>query len=282
MDSLVSTDSLAEDLSSPDLRIVECTVAFSNQDGEIVAESGRSMWESGHIPHSAFVDLLTDIADRTSHLRYMMPPGEQFVAAMESLGIGEGTRVVLYDRDRNMWATRVWWMLKDYGFDDAAVLDGGWAKWTLEGRDVSTDPAPEHKATRFVDRRTAALIVGKEVVLEALDTNGSTIVNALSAAQHNGETDDYDRRGHIPGALNVPAADLVDPLTHVYLAPQELKARTAHIHDAGADRVIVYCGGGISATSTAFVLAHQGHDNVVIYDGSMSEWAADPSLPLEY
>jgi len=282
VDSLVTTEWLANHLGSPDLRILDCTVIFERHDGELEVRSGREAWLAGHIPGSGFVDLLTEISDQSSIHRFMMPPREEFIAALGARGVGDGVRVVLYDRDRNVWAARVWWMLKDYGFENAAVLDGGWAKWTIEGRESSTGPAPDHATVGFVDRGTADLLVGKEVVIDALESAGTCIVNALSPAQHNGENDDYERRGHIPGAINVPASDLVDPVTHAYLAPEELVARTAAVRGAGADRVIVYCGGGISAASGAFVLARLGYREVAIYDGSMSEWAADPSLPLEY
>lgn len=281
MGSLVSTAWLADNIDGPDLRIVECTVAFTRADGVITAQSGLSDWEGGHIPNSAFVDLLTTLADRSSHHRYMMPPRAQLINAMESLGVGEGTRVVLYDRDKNMWAARVWWMLRDFGFD-AAILDGGWQAWKAEQRPTSTDPAPTRPRATFIDRGPKGLIVGKETVMGALDDDSVTLVNALPAEQHDGTTNDYGRRGHIPGALNVPAGGLVNPDTHVYLLPDQLALKTEHVHGKGGDRVITYCGGGISAASTAFVLAQQGVDDVVIYDASMSEWAADESLPLEY
>lgn len=282
MDSLVTTEWLSRNRNDTDLRILDCTVAYENKDGVIVAESGEARWEAGHIPGSAFVDLLTDIADQDSELRYMMPPRDQFVAAMENVGIGEGTRVVLYDSDKSMWAARVWWMLKDFGFEDVAVLDGGWVKWTAEDREVSMDPPVDRGPITFIDHGSSGLLVTKNVVVDALTAPGTVIVNSLSAEQHNGETADYGRRGHIPGALNVPTPGLVNPDTHVFLAPEELRLRTAAVHEADAERVIMYCGGGISAASGAFVMARQSHENVVIYDGSMSEWAADPSLPLEY
>jgi thiosulfate/3-mercaptopyruvate sulfurtransferase len=121
-------------------------------------------------------------------------------------------------------------------------------------------------------------MAAKEDVLAAIDDGATCIVNALSAAQHRGEVDTYARRGHIPGALNVPAGELVDPVTGRYLPPDELRERFADV--LAKPRVVTYCGGGIAATSDAFALTLLGHRDVAVYDGSLTEWAADPALPL--
>jgi thiosulfate/3-mercaptopyruvate sulfurtransferase len=178
-----------------------------------------------------------------------------------------------------MWAARLWWMLRAFGFDDAAVLDGGWRAWRAEGRPTSTEAAPDRAAT-FVPRPREGLFVGRDEVLAALDDGATCLVNALSAEQHRGEVDDYARRGHLPGAENVPAAALVDPTTHRYLALEQLRAHFAPVLDGGPRRVVTYCGGGIAASSDAFTLHRLGFDDVAVYDASLQEWAADPSLPM--
>src|SRR3990172_3125125 len=138
---LVETDWLAAHLDDPALRVLECTTLLHPlPEGGYRAESGRAAWAAGHIPRSGFADLTADLSDRTSPLRFMMPPAAEMAAAMARLGEGEGARVVLYDRFVNMWAARGWWMLRAAGFEDAAVLNGGWRKWTLEGRPASTEP----------------------------------------------------------------------------------------------------------------------------------------------
>ena len=281
MDQLVTTEWLAGELGSTDLRVLDCHVVFERVDGDLNVESGYRLWEAGHIPTSAFVDLIDEISDHHSPYRFMMPPPDQFVSRMGQLGVGKGTRVVLYDRDRNMWAARVWWMLRHFGFTDAAVLDGGWTAWLADGGDVSQEPAPSFGSAGFDNRHTNDLLVQKQHVIDAVHSGGACIVNALGADQHDGRSLDYGRRGHIPGAMNVPAGDLVDPATHRFLPMDELQARTSAVPD-DSEEVIVYCGGGISAANDAFVLALLGREDVVIYDGSMSEWAADPSLPLEW
>ncbi len=278
---LVETAWLESVLGSPDLRVLDCTVVFERRNGELHVASGRDRWEEGHIPTSQHVDLLNDLADPESDLRYMMPPEERFATAMEAAAVGRGTKLVLYDSDQNMWATRVWWMLRAFGFEDAVVLNGGWRKWSAEGREVSLDASPSFPAARFEASGRRGYLIGKQEVLAAIDDDEVCIVNSLSAAQHRGETNDYARPGHIPGAVNVPAADLVDPETHVYHDLDRLRELMAPVMDSESSRAITYCGGGISATSDAFVLALLGHQHVAIYDGSMSEWAPDLSMPLE-
>jgi len=189
--------------------------------------------------------------------------------------------VVLYDRAVNMWAARVWWMLRAVGFDRAAVLNGGWKKWTLEGRLTSTAPCV-YPPARFVARPRPDLFVGKDAVLAGLGARATCVLNALSEEQHRGTGGvAYGRPGRIAGSGNVPARALVDPATHAYLEPDVLRRRFADAGALEAGRVITYCGGGIAASSDAFILALLGHDRVSVYDASLSEWARDPSLPME-
>jgi thiosulfate/3-mercaptopyruvate sulfurtransferase len=279
---LVETDWLAANLEDPALRVLECTtILHPRPDGGYKAESGRASWAAGHIPRSGFADLTDDLCDRAASLLYMMPPAEQMAAAMTRLGVGEGTRVVLYDRAVNMWAARVWWMLRAVGFDRTAVLNGGWKKWTLEGRPISTEPCA-YPPARFVARARPELFVGKGSVLAGLGERATCVLNALSEEQHRGAGGvAYGRPGRIAGSGNVPARSLVDPATHAYLAPDVLRQRFAAAGALAAGRVITYCGGGIAASSDAFVLTLLGHDRVSVYDASLSEWATDPSLPME-
>jgi len=279
---LVETDWLAVHVDDPTLRVLECTtILHPRPEGGYRAESGRATWAAGHIPRSGFADLTDDLSDHASSLLYMMPPDEQMAAAMARLGVGEGTRVVLYDRAVNMWAARVWWMLRAVGFDDAAVLNGGWKKWTFEGRPTSTEPCA-YPPARFVARPRPELFVGKGAVLAGLGQRATCILNALTEEQHRG-TDGvtYGRPGRIAGSANVAARSLVDPKTHAYLPAHVLRERFAATGALEAERVITYCGGGIAASSDAFVLTLLGHDGVAVYDASLSEWAADPSLPME-
>jgi thiosulfate/3-mercaptopyruvate sulfurtransferase len=279
---LVETDWLAAHIHDPALRVLECTtILHPRPEGGYRAESGRMEWAAGHIPRSGFADLTDDLCDRAASLLYMMPPAAQMAAAMARLGVGEGTRVVLYDRNVNMWAARVWWMLRAVGFDQAAVLNGGWRTWTLEGRPTSTEPCA-YPPGRFVTRPRPELFARKDAVLAGLGERATCVLNALAEEQHRGTGGvAYGRPGRIAGSANVPARSLVDPATHAYLPAEVLRERFAAAGALAAGRVITYCGGGIAASSDAFVLTLLGHEDVAVYDASLSEWATDPSLPME-
>lgn len=283
---LATTEWLAENLGSPDLRVLECTVFLRpREDGRpgFLVVPGHEEWAAGHIPGAVFADLHHDLSDPAQALRFMMPPPEQFAAAMGRYGVGDTSRVVLYDRAGNMWAARIWWMLRAFGFDNARVLDGGWTRWVGEGRPISTEalsPAP----ARFTVSPRPGLIATKEDVLQAMASGGACIVNALNAAQYRGEVAPYGRPGRITGSVNVPAmgsAGIVDPQTQLYRPTEEIRRRFEAAGARPGERLITYCGGGIAASSAAFAAAMAGYTDVAVYDASLSEWAADPSLPME-
>ena len=277
LEPLVEPAWLEAHLGDPDLRVVDATVQVRLWPVPRV-RSGRRAFRRGHIPGAAFADLLA-LSDPDAPARtFTMPSAERFAEGMGRLGIGDGTRVVIYDGRENMWAARLWWMLRTFGFDDAAVLNGGWTAWRLEGRPVSTKPCAYPPAT-FTPRPRPQLIVGKEEVLAAIEDPATCIVSALGRRQHRGERNEYGRRGHIPGAKNVTAWEILDRETMRYRPPDELRARFGPVLDT--ERVITYCGGGVAASSDAFILHLLGHRNVAVYDGGLMEWCADRSLPLE-
>ncbi len=275
MEQLVSTEWLAAHLGEPDLRILDATVDFDPATGR--AHSGRSKWEEGHVPGSNHADLLAALSDPESSVPLTMPSAERFSAAMQQLGVGDGHRVVLYDARQSMWAARVWWMLRAFGFDQAAVLDGGWAAWTQENRPVSTE-APGHPPATFTASLRPGLMVGKDRVRAAIDEETTCIVDALTWREYAGEVASYGRAGHIPSAINIPARNIVDPDTQRFLATEVL--REIFAKPLSANSAITYCGGGVAASSDAFVLHLLGLDDVSVYDGSMFEWCADRELPL--
>ena len=282
-EALVEAEWVAQRLDDPGVRILECTVYLHPADvpGGFRVESGRARWQEGHIPGAGFVDLQQELSDRTSPLRFMMPPAAQFAEAMGRAGVGDGVRVILYDRFVNMWAARVWWMLRAFGFDDAAVLNGGWKTWTVERRQVATDAGTRPPRT-FIPRPRPSLIADRAGVLAALGESGTCVLNALTDEQHRGTGGvAYGRPGRIAGSVNVPARDLVDPATHAYLPADVLRAKFQASGALDARRVVTYCGGGIAAAGDAFVLTLLGRDDVAVYDASLSEWAADPALPME-
>lgn len=280
MDRLVSTSWLEKELGAPDLRVLDARVTFRFLDGGgFELGSGRSAWEESHIPGAQHVDIPGELSDPASAVPMMLPPAAQFAAAMERAGVGEGTRAVIYDGQFHMWAARVWWMLRAYGFDAAGILDGGWEAWQAEGRPVASGvDAPA--AARFEARPRPGVFVTSADVLAATTTPEVAIVDALSPESYRGETQDYSRPGHIPSARNVPFSSLVDPETHRYLPRPGLEAAFSEALAGGPEQVITYCGGAVAASSAAFALGLIGVENVAVYDGSMLEWSADPSLPL--
>ncbi|MDA0262611.1 MAG: sulfurtransferase [Chloroflexi bacterium] len=279
---LVETDWLAEHLNDSDIRVLDCT-AFNLPDGSggIRAASGRESWAAEHIPGAGHADLVNDLSDRSAAFRYMLPPVEQFARAMSGYGVGVGARAVLYDSTSGSWATRIWWMLRAFGFDNAFVLNGGLQKWKLEGRPVTTEQR-DYPPTIFHARPRTGLMADKSEVLAALEQGAACVLNALSQEQHLGSGGaNYGRAGRIAGSVNVPAGDLMDPVTHAYLPAEQLAERFAQVGADPAERVITYCGGGIAASNDAFILTLLGYENVAVYDASMSEWASDPSLPMQ-
>ena len=281
-DLLVTTDWLAEHLDDPDLRVFECTVFLRPRDGGgYRVEGGIAEWEAGHIPGSGFLDLQQDFSDNDQRLRFMMLGEAAFAEAAGRQGIAETDRIVLYDRLGSMWAARLWWMFRAMGATRAAVLDGGWTKWLAEGRAVSTAP-PTYAPTTFNARFDAARFADREEMVATLD-GGACVINALGRDQHSGADGGrtYGRAGHIPGSANVPAMELINPQTQAYLDAETLAQQFAEVGAARDQRVITYCGGGIAASNDAFALSLLGYEDVAVYDASMSEWAADPSLPLE-
>jgi thiosulfate/3-mercaptopyruvate sulfurtransferase len=279
---LVDTDWLAEHLNDTDIRVLDCT-AFNIPDGNggIRAESGRKSWEAEHIPGAGHADLVTDLSDESSAFRYMLPPVSQFAKAMSGYGVGAGTRVVLYDSTSGSWATRIWWMLRVFGFDDAYILNGGLHKWKLENRPLSTE-APAYPPAIFHAKPRAGLMADQSEVLSAIKDGATCVINALSSDQHLGKGGaNYGRAGRIADSVNVPAGDLMDTVTHAYLSAQQLAERFSSVGANSKSRVIAYCGGGIAASNDAFILTLLGYENVAVYDASMSEWAADASLPMQ-
>lgn len=212
----------------------------------------------------------------------MMAPVSQLDSAFARHGIGRGTRVVLYSTGTMMWATRFWWMLRSLGFDDAAVLDGGFDKWRAEGRPVESGEAKGYAPAAFRAAPRPGFFADRGAVLAALARPDTVIVNALGPQFHRGlEPSRYGRPGRIPGSVNVSAATLVERETKDFVALADAAEKFAAQGVTRDKRVICYCGGGISATIDLFLLYQLGFDDLTLYDASMGEWAKDPSLPIE-
>ncbi len=277
--SLVPTGWLAAHLDDPALRIFDCSVTFLPTPTGMRMAAGRAIWAEGHVPGAGLIDIAGELSDPDSSMSLMMPPAEQFAEAMGRAGVGPGTRVVLYDTGMNIWATRVWWMLRAMGFDDAAVLDGGFRQWISEGRPLSEEECV-YPTTAFEAHPRAGVFVDKQAVQQALGDPGVCLINALPEHDHAGMVSRGGRAGHIPGSVNVPTGSLIDPASATYLPLEALREKFRAVGALDARQVICYCAGGITATTDAFHLVRLGVENVSVYDASLAEWATDPDLLL--
>jgi thiosulfate/3-mercaptopyruvate sulfurtransferase len=277
---LVGTDWLAERLGSPDMRVFDCTVHLRPAiPGPYVIESGRADYERAHIPGAAFVDLGDELSDTHSELRFTLPSPTVLAAGYAAAGIGSAQTIVLYSSTTPMWATRVWWMLRGAGHARALVLDGGLSKWRAEGRALVSGGS-HHPAAEFNATARHAVWADKSEVLAAIGNGDVCTVNALSPALHSGASEvNYGRKGHIAGSVNVPYARLTRE-DGTFRCAEELSSTFGSVGATMARRVICYCGGGVSATMDALALVLIGHPDVAVYDGSMSEWVRDPTLPM--
>lgn len=269
---LMETEQLEALLSDPNIRIFDCTVFLNASPDGTKIESGRASWAESHIPGSGFLDLIEELSDSESSLSFTMPSAERFAAAMSRHGVDDSSRVILYDQSSTIWAARVWWMLRAFGFENASVLNGGWQKWVQEKRPTTADGA-SYPPGNFVARFRPELIATKDDVIAAMQAGSTCMLNVLSPASYQAK--------RIPGSANLYYGDLLDAETHAYLPLETLRERFEQVGTKVGDRIITYCGGGIGATSNAFILTLLGAKNVAVYDGSMSEWTSDESLPIE-
>lgn len=274
MESLVSTDWLASELEASDLRIVDATYVLA-ADGR----DPRAEFDKAHIPHAVFFDI-ADISDSASSLPTMLPSAEKFASRMQALGLGDGNRIVVYDNSPYHSAARAWWMLKLFGAHDVALLDGGFAKWRAEGRPVESGrPIVRHRHFTAWEDRSGVRDLAQ--MTKNLESRAEQVVDARSAVRFRGEEPETRpgvQPGHIPGSLSLPQGQLFE-------ADGRWKRRDAlkaAFESAGVDLarpMVTTCGSGITAAVVAFGAHLLGKSDVALYDGSWSEWGADPSTP---
>lgn len=286
----VTTEWLADRLKDANLRIIDATVfmKFPAAGGPPDVESGRASYEQGHIPGAVYADLVGELSDTESNLPFTVPAREAFIEKLTDLGIGDDTYTVIYDQNAlvgesvaaSYWASRLAWQMQYEGFDRIAILEGGLQKWLAEGRELSTEQVTSPKA-RFSGQRRTNMLATKEDVQKAIDDEQTVLINSLSPEEFHGSNTDDPRSGHIPGSQNVFFGLHADEETKELYDDEKLRAS---FEQAGAldpdKKVITYCGGGIAATWNALLLNKLGQHNVAVYDGSMNEWASDPSCPV--
>lgn len=275
-DWLVSTDWLALNSASPDIVVVDASMHLPGSDRDANAE-----YRAARLPGAVRFDI-DAISDRQSSLPHMLPSTVQFASAMKKLGIGDGSRVIVYDSEGYFSAARAWWMLRIMGHDDVAVLDGGLKKWRAEGRPLEDGPAVPRGERHFTPRFRAALVRDKSDVASQLASANPQVIDARGAARFSGEAQEPRpglRSGHMPGAVNIPYGALINAdgtLKDKASLAAAFKAQGINF----ARPVTATCGSGVTACILAFAAAQVGHPDVAIYDGSWSEWGLGSEMQV--
>jgi thiosulfate/3-mercaptopyruvate sulfurtransferase len=274
-DPLVSTDWLAQHLDAPDIKIIDASWYLPAEERDPKAE-----YAAAHIPGAVFFDIDEIAADDTD-LPHMLPPPAKFASRVRKLGIGDGSRIVVYDGWGIRGAARVWWTFRTMGHEDIVVLDGGLPKWIAEGRPV-TDRPPVPRERHFTVRVMGDLVRDRGQVARTLETGREQVVDARPAARFKGEAPEPRpglKSGHMPGALNVPVGEVIAPDGTLKSA-----AALAEVFEkAGVDLkkpVVTTCGSGITASVLALALARLGRRRTAVYDGSWAEWGAAEGAPV--
>jgi thiosulfate/3-mercaptopyruvate sulfurtransferase len=279
-DYLLTTEALAARLNgdTSKLRLFDVTVTLVPNPPGYKAVSGLDDFLEEHIPGSAFMDIPGDFSDTSSGLGFTLPSAAALQAAYQAACIDDDSQVVFYSHGHMMWATRAWWMLHSCGHRNVAVLDGGLARWQAEGRNTTAELPqwPKGQMSVSLDQQRWT---DKTETLAAINDADVCTINALSPGVFDGTAEmHYGRKGHITNSKNVYYSDLLND--GCFRSAEELKQVFSDKGVLDHPRVIAYCGGGISATIDALALTLIGHNNVAVYDGSMSEWVKDESLPL--
>jgi len=277
---LVSTQWLADHLGSDNLVILDATVVpYVQPNGRGGYLSGHDAFLiEGHIPGSVFADVIEVFSDPAGPYPFTRPSAELFEAAAASVGVSNDTTVIVYDNAAGQWAARIWWLFRAFGYDNVAVLDGGYTKWTLEERPSDIGWVEPGSGAFTAVERPGCWADKADVEAIVAGTADAALVCALPPKEYSGEVGYRSRLGHIPGSISAPAGRLVDRQSNAFLPAAELGEKFGPA--LTADRVVTYCAGGIASASDALALTLLGHRNIAIYDESLNEWVADEAAPV--
>ncbi len=275
--TLIDTDILAAHLADPAFAIVDCR---QNLDDETW---GRREYEARHISGARYAHLGHDLAGAKTGTngRHPLPDAAELGRTFGRLGIGSGVQVVAYDQDSGMYASRLWWLLRWLGHDAPAVLDGGFAKWIAEGR--PTTSGEERGIPRvFAGTPRPGQIMSAGDVAGVLHSAEWRLVDARAPERYRGETEPIDKvAGHIPGAANHFFKWNLDE-RGTFRSPEAIRSKVREsVGDIPPERMICYCGSGVTACHNLLAFEHAGLHGAKLYPGSWSEWSSDPSRPIE-
>jgi thiosulfate/3-mercaptopyruvate sulfurtransferase len=275
--TLISTDVLAEHLVSPSWLIADCRYNLND------ASWGRAQYETAHIPGAVFIDVAHDLAGRRTGTngRHPLPPVEDMTTTFGRLGIADDVQVIAYDQDAGAFASRLWWMLRYLGHDAVAVLDGGFAKWTREGRPVRGGVETRRSGT-LTPRLRKEMRVTVDETLAHLGDPSVLLIDARSPDRYAGKPDPLDTiYGHIPGARNRYYRDNVTD-AGTMRSGRELRTDFEKVLAGNpAGHAVMYCGSGITACHNLLAMEHAGLRGARLFAGSWSEWESDPNRPVE-
>lgn len=277
MTPLVTTDWLAGELDSGDLVILDASAHLPGTGRDPAAE-----YAAAHIPGARFLDLMRALIDPGGDVSAALPTRAQFEAHLSALGVTAGNRLVLYDNSDMRTAARAWFIFRLYGHGEFAVLDGGMQKWVAEGRPVESGE-PSFEAACYSCKGGHGAVRTKADMLANCETRAEQVVDARDAGRFTGSVEDTVHGlpgGHIPGARHLLFRDVLAE-NGTFLPPERL---TEVFRNAGLDParpLAASCGSGVTASVLLFAHALLGHDHGALYDGSWSDWGADPSTPKE-
>ena len=274
---LISAQELMQQLNDPAVRIYDTSVLLLAAEQGYTSQPGRERYLREHIPGAGFINLSEDWSDTRSPYNNTLPQIDALAEAIGRDGISNDNLVVLYSSSHLMWATRAWWLLRYAGHTNVKVLNGNLAAWLDAGLPVEAG-AKAYAAATFSPSERADVFVSTAEMVAGME-DGVCTVNALSPALYEGTGEFYyGRRGHIPGSRSLYFSDLLE--NEFFLPAEQLHQTLEARGMLSASRTLIYCGGGIAATLEGFACALVGQENVGVYDGSMSEWAANEELPL--
>ena len=264
---LLEVEELSALLDEPELRIVDF---------------GRNLsdYEAGHIPGAVFLRK-NDILRTAQGIPNMLAPIDDITAVLTGSGIGNETRVVIYDSGNNLWASRLFWTLEYLGHTEVSLLNGGWSRWKETRNDVSTEK-PRYPESRFTAQLRSELIADRQWILDNLSDPDVKVVDVRSAGEYIGQTNTARRNGHIPGAVNL---DWVENLNSsgeetVFLDPEALSKLYSETGVEPGNEIVTHCQTGIRGAHTYFALRLLGHEEVRLYDGSWADWGNADDAPV--